>query len=75
MEVTTMPRPWFGQRRVGWGLRPISWQGWLLTVLYLLVAFAAARALAAHHVALFVIGLGAITAGYVAVALATSRDR
>ena len=70
-----MPRPWFGQRRVGWGLRPISWQGWLLTVLYLLVAFAAARALAAHHVVLFVIGLGAITAGYVAVALATSRDR
>jgi hypothetical protein len=75
MEVTTMPRPWFGQRRVGWGLRPISWQGWLLTVLYLLVAFAAARALAAHHVVLFVIGLGAITAGYVAVALATSRGR
>lgn len=70
-----MPRPWFGQRRVGWGLRPISWQGWLLTVLYLLVAFAAARALAAHHVVLFVIGLGAITAGYVAVALATSRGR
>jgi hypothetical protein len=70
-----MPRPWFGQKRVGWGLRPISWQGWLLTVLYLLVAFAAARALAAHHVVLFVIGLGAITAGYVAVALATSRDR
>jgi len=70
-----MPRPWFGQRRVGWGLRPISWQGWLLTVLYLLVAFAAARALAVHHVVLFVIGLGAITAGYVAVALATSRGR
>ena len=47
-----MTRPWFGQRRVGWGLRPVSWQGWLLTLVYLLVAFAAARALAAHHVVL-----------------------
>lgn len=70
-----MPRPWFGQKRVGWGLRPVSWQGWVLTVLYLLVAYGAARALAAHHVVLFVIGLGALTAGYVAVALATSRGR
>ncbi len=70
-----MPRPWFGQRRVGWGLRPVSWQGWVLTVLYLIVAYAAARALAAHHIVFFVIGLGALTAGYVAVALATSRGR
>ena len=70
-----MPRPWFGQRRVGWGLRPISWQGWLLTVLYLLVAFAAARALAAHHVALFVTALVVLTAGYVLVVVATSSGR
>ena len=70
-----MPRPWFGQKRVGWGLRPVTWQGWVLTVLYLLIAYAAARELAAHHVALFVIGLGVLTVAYVLVALATSRGR
>jgi hypothetical protein len=64
---------WFSRKRVGWGLRPVSWQGWVLTVLYLLIAYAAARALAAHHVALFVIGLAVITAAYVFVAVATSR--
>jgi hypothetical protein len=75
MEDGTTPRPWFGQKRVGWGLRPLTWQGWVLTVLYLLIAYAAARALAAHHVALFVIGLGVLTVAYVLVALATSRGR
>jgi hypothetical protein len=70
-----MSRPWFGQRRVGWGLRPVSWQGWVLTALYLLVAYAAARALAAHHVALFVGAMVALTVAYVVVALATSRGR
>ncbi|MGZ4198958.1 MAG: hypothetical protein ACXVP1_02100 [Thermoleophilia bacterium] len=68
-----MPREWFDRKRVGWGVRPVSWQGWLLTVVYLLSAYVAARALAAHHVVLFVLGLAAITAVYVVVVLATSR--
>ena len=25
-------RPWFGPKRIGWGLRPQTWQGWLLTL-------------------------------------------
>lgn len=25
-------RPWFGPKRIGWGLRPVTWQGWLVTV-------------------------------------------
>jgi hypothetical protein len=24
-------RPWFGPKRVGWGLRPQTWEGWLVT--------------------------------------------
>jgi hypothetical protein len=24
------PRPWFGPKRVGFGLRPQTWQGWLI---------------------------------------------
>ena len=23
-------RPWFGPKRIGFGLRPQTWQGWLL---------------------------------------------
>jgi Ni/Fe-hydrogenase subunit HybB-like protein len=25
-------RPWFGPKRVGFGLRPQTWQGWFLTI-------------------------------------------
>lgn len=26
-------RSWFGPKRVGWGIRPQTWQGWLITLL------------------------------------------
>ena len=25
--------PWFGPKRIGWGWRPVSWEGWLATAL------------------------------------------
>jgi len=25
-------KPWFGPKRVGWGLRPTSWQGWVVVL-------------------------------------------
>ena len=31
---------WFGRKRLGWGLRPISWQGWLVTIVYVAIPFA-----------------------------------
>jgi hypothetical protein len=27
-------KPWFGPKRWGWGWRPISWQGWLVVLIY-----------------------------------------
>ena len=30
-------KPWFGKRRVGWGLIPISWQGWVVTLILILI--------------------------------------
>jgi hypothetical protein len=27
-----MGRPWFGPKRIGWGIRPQTWQGWLVTL-------------------------------------------
>jgi len=25
-------KPWFGPKRIGFGLRPQTWQGWLVTL-------------------------------------------
>lgn len=25
-------KPWFGPKRIGYGIRPTSWQGWLIVV-------------------------------------------
>jgi hypothetical protein len=30
--VTDEHRPWFGSKRIGWGIRPQTWQGWLITL-------------------------------------------
>jgi hypothetical protein len=54
-------------------MRPITWQGWLLTVVYMIAIYVAARMLATHHGALFVGALVVITALYIAVAWA-KRD-
>jgi hypothetical protein len=27
-------RPWFGPKRIGWGIRPQTWQGWLVTAVF-----------------------------------------
>jgi len=29
--------PWFAKIRIGWGLNPQSWQGWLLTLILILI--------------------------------------
>jgi hypothetical protein len=54
------------QLRLGWGVRPVYWQGWALTGLYVLLVLA--RMLAARHVALLLIALVALTAAYLLVA-------
>jgi hypothetical protein len=28
-------RPWFGPKKVGWGLSPVSWPGWLALAIFL----------------------------------------
>jgi hypothetical protein len=33
----TERRPWFGPKRVGWGLRPQTWQAWALLVALVVV--------------------------------------
>lgn len=29
--------PWFGKRRLGWGFTPTTWQGWVLTLILILI--------------------------------------
>jgi hypothetical protein len=36
-------KPWFGPRRVGWGLAPISLEGWALTALFAVMTGVAKR--------------------------------
>jgi hypothetical protein len=32
MTNNSSRRPWFGPKRVGFGIRPQTWQGWLVTL-------------------------------------------
>jgi hypothetical protein len=35
MPTRVTRKAWFGPRRLGWGLSPASWEGWLTTVVCL----------------------------------------
>ena len=67
-------RAWFGRKTFGWGLRPVSWQGWMLTTFYVLLLFLIAHAFAKHHPVLFVAALVVVTVVYATVALATRGE-
>ena len=69
-----MPPGWFGSKRIGWGGHPTSWQGWVVTGLYVPLALVLARTLAARHVALFLVALGGQTAGCLVVAGLSKRS-
>jgi predicted amidophosphoribosyltransferase len=30
-------RPWFGPKRIGYGIRPQTWQGWLIVAVFVAV--------------------------------------
>ncbi len=69
-----MPRltksPWFGPRRFpGWGWAPVSWQGWLVTGVF--IAALAACAIFVHGVVLKTIGELVLIALLLAVSLLT----
>ena len=32
-------KAWFGPRRAGWGLAPITWEGWALVAVFVILAF------------------------------------
>jgi hypothetical protein len=41
-------KPWFRARRYGWGWRPQTWQGWMITAIFCLATFTGSLLLAMH---------------------------
>lgn len=43
-----MKKPWFGAKRFGFGASPVSWEGWAVTVLWVVLTAGSARLLAPY---------------------------
>jgi uncharacterized membrane protein AbrB (regulator of aidB expression) len=69
--MTLAGRPWFGPRRYGWGLKPVSWQGWFLTCAYVVAVFVLAITLSTPQPWLFWTLLVIATVVYFLVAFLT----
>ena len=65
--------PWFGPRRYGWGLTPISWQGWVLTGAYVVTVFVLAIMLSTPQPWIFWTLLVLATVAFFLVAFLTRR--
>ena len=61
--------PWFGPKRIGWGWRPLTWQGWLISFVFVAVVAAACIAFGGRPITVYV-GLAA-TAALIVVCLLT----
>jgi hypothetical protein len=66
-------RPWFGPRRYGRALTPVSWQGWVVTTPYVAAVFALAIMLATPQPRIFRTLLVAATVACFLVADLTRR--
>jgi hypothetical protein len=64
---------WFGPKRYGWGLTPTSWQGWLLTAVFVAVVIVLAVTLAATQIWLYLALLAIATAVFITVAYLTRQ--
>ena len=68
-------RPWFGPRRYGWGLTPVSWQGWVVTAAYVAAVFALAITLSTAQPWIFWTLLVLASVAYFLVAFLTRGSR
>lgn len=74
--MTDTKRYWFGPKRIGVGISPRSWQGWLVMAIYALAIIALSRAFpVATHRTDFWIGLAAASLVLVGIMLATYGPR
>lgn len=68
-----MKSPWFVRRRYGYGVRPVSWQGWSISLVA--VALVAVALLRLHGRAAGTLSVLVIAVVYVAIGYATSGPR
>lgn len=40
-DTTSGGRPWFGPKRIGYGIRPQTWQGWTVMIALVVVVLVA----------------------------------
>ena len=66
-------KPWFGPKRIGWGFRPATWQGWLVMAVYIGALLLTIRL--GRSSAVFVVLLILESAAFLIVALLTSWKR
>ncbi|WJI10478.1 hypothetical protein FGU46_10445 [Methanobacterium sp. CWC-01] len=62
---------WFRKRRLGWGFSPVTWQGWLVTLILVLILILDAMYL--YKSTLFGIILVVAIIGYIILAFLTSE--
>lgn len=43
VQMNANPNGWFGKKRIGWGIGPRRWQGWLVMAIYAVAMIALPR--------------------------------
>lgn len=68
---------WFKRRRYGWGFVPVTWQGWLVVIGYVVIVAGLAPAFLdapeadqAKELGFFLVFLAAATSGLISISLA-----
>lgn len=69
-----MKRGWFGPKLFGWGASPISWEGWVATLVFI-VAMGVAGLLFPGSTAEAWVARGVVVAVYLAVVVRTYSSR
>ena len=65
--------PWFARRRIGWGLSPARWQGWLATAIFANLARVCALFFA-HDAAALCVAIVLLVVVFVALAVLTGES-
>jgi len=70
--------PWFRKKRIGFGFTPTSWQGWLVTALFVAAVYGASRVMRSwegpHRTTPFLIVVGCLLGLFTLIAGRRSRS-
>lgn len=73
-----MSNPWFGRKRIGFGIRPTGGMGWLVTIVWAVLLFAAVhlfRAGVIPSLPLFIAVEAVIVIGFALIIIAKSEHQ